>query len=37
MIGFVFADEREAKTLWKKVTQRKDVKSCELPAFRQYT
>ncbi|KAJ6551588.1 hypothetical protein B0H19DRAFT_1297135, partial [Mycena capillaripes] len=28
MIGFVFADEREAKTFWKKVTIKK-VKACE--------
>ncbi|KAJ7039497.1 hypothetical protein C8F04DRAFT_891820, partial [Mycena alexandri] len=26
MIGFVFADEREAKTFWKKVTSKKDSK-----------
>lgn len=29
MVGFVFADEREAKTFWKKVTSKKDPKSCE--------
>ncbi|KAJ6611192.1 hypothetical protein B0H10DRAFT_1651092, partial [Mycena sp. CBHHK59/15] len=27
MIGFVFADEREAKTFWKKVTAKKDTKN----------
>lgn len=30
MVGFVFADEGEAKTFFKKVTTRKDLKSCEL-------
>ncbi|KAJ7117295.1 hypothetical protein C8R46DRAFT_1152471 [Mycena filopes] len=31
MIGFVFADEREAKTFWKKVTSKKDSKGSERP------
>lgn len=29
MIGFVFADEREAKTFWKKVLAKKDSKNCK--------
>jgi hypothetical protein len=28
MIGFIFADEREAKTFWKKVITKKEAK-CE--------
>jgi hypothetical protein len=29
MIGFVFVNESEAKTFWKKVIGKKDAKSCE--------
>lgn len=30
MIGFVFADESEAKAFWKKVIAKKDQKECKL-------
>lgn len=29
MIGFVFVNESEAKTFWKKVLDKKDTKNCE--------